>query len=575
VVVVHLQQTANRVVVKCYKQEFRQCTQVLDKEHAFDQEKTWTIDIPGDRTRCTLMLIKRNWVLMQNGTKVKDWLEMDYSIEDEAAQLVISRVEILGHRTEQAEDSASKHVEYELVVTCADGSSRPHMFKRYSDFETLKKHIESAVQGNATLTLPKLPAKTIFKQFSQKYLEQRGQELEAWCARVVNVPRIALNPDSLEFFGLIHTGDHMYPDAVTDVAPVDRDVLPPPPRLLLDRGQAHNAEQLLGGMRPGEESNPKLMSLYSDMDRLSLHIETRRDVALCQGISVVVAAFFATLEAAARESFLPPLNPLRLSKHLQDEEGLRSSLKKCAALRSIRLIERMGFVVVFESLLSTFGNEQGMLEDLDDVVRLLHNSVRLVCKERTDGGRNECVKVEIEEVRDQRCHTNAETEPEPEPEPEPEHGHADYSRQEGEAADETPWTPRSSATDDPNLDSKWRWNVILDLTPECFALLDVQRLSKRAAERARSLREVGASTMRDSQRQRYQNAQSCYAHQIRQRILSGQTWSPGTFPGAESDIGAKQPHLRNTSGGTAIPPQRGVTRTVPITCALFTCATLF
>ncbi|EQC40767.1 hypothetical protein SDRG_01838 [Saprolegnia diclina VS20] len=82
----------------------------------------------------------------------------------------------------------------------------------------------------------------------------------------------------------------------------------------------------------------------------SLHedqIEYRLDVVLCQLLSVIAAAFLSYVQLAADD--------------VHDVSGAR-----------LRMLPRVGFLVDIESLLSTAGNEKGMLEDMAEGVKYVN-----------------------------------------------------------------------------------------------------------------------------------------------------------------------------------------------------------
>jgi hypothetical protein len=96
---------------------------------------------------------------------------------------------------------------------------------------------------------------------------------------------------------------------------------------------------------------------------------------MSQALSILVASFLATLES--------------VSSPAQENES--------PEFEQIRLLERCGFLLMVESLLSTYGNESGMLEDLEAAVTAL-NEVTLMCIESVDEDKPSCcIKIECEE----------------------------------------------------------------------------------------------------------------------------------------------------------------------------------
>jgi hypothetical protein len=334
-----------------------------------------------------------------------------YSIASEYPQHIIRRVDIVSHIEKTDPVSGNKHVEYEIALTtqtsgsahadggnAATGTVVAHVFKRYSDFAVLQRHIESSVHVGCELLLPKLPGKSLLQQFNSKFIDKRRESLEDWCNRVAQLPRISTNPDHLAFFGLLQTpgaSDHRavatggaqplqhtsskspsikshtsissapasssWGSTVTATTPeVAQDVTEMSqsyahgPRLPTESDQSRKRHDHRHRLPLGRDavSDPARLKLYSQLQDLVLEMEGRRDVVLCQALTLVVAAFFATLEAAVQhQEATADGDSQAMAGGTTDQPGPEPGLE------SIRLMERMGFVVVWESLLSTYGSE--------------------------------------------------------------------------------------------------------------------------------------------------------------------------------------------------------------------------
>jgi len=152
-------------------------------------------------------------------------------------------------------------------------------------------------------------------------------------------------------------------------------------------------------------NRPGLSETFDQVLDLEMEIASRRDVAVCQAISVLTAAFFATLDAIAADRKYdaqrtgddePEPEP-----EPEPEQGRQQSDRTCRSLRaaSAKLLEEVGFCLCVESLLSCgprtspAAKENSMLEDLSDAVQQL-NRVTFVCSECDDeSGPNECVAI--------------------------------------------------------------------------------------------------------------------------------------------------------------------------------------
>ena len=142
-------------------------------------------------------------------------------------------------------------------------------------------------------------------------------------------------------------------------------------------------------------------SVPKQLDRiigLQLAIEAREDVVLCQSLSIAVSAFLTTLESIAAGE-----------REWASLEGGAATTKTMPTyiVASKRLLQSVGFCLSVESLLTPFGAEKGMLEDLDEAVRMLNTRVQLVAVQQARvGGGNECTQVEVvesEQTADGSC----------------------------------------------------------------------------------------------------------------------------------------------------------------------------
>ena len=247
-------------------------------------------------------------------------------------------------------------------------------WKRYSDFANLYKALETSARGR--ITIPD------FHKFAPEYKvrgvkgEVRLQQLEKWTNELTKLPGINYNHHYLGFFGIL-----MATTATAAVANQESDDVAP---------STDDSE-----LRPTMSAfakNPALADTFDAVLSLGLEVDKRRDVTVCQSISVLVSAFFATLEGIATQ------------QKYHDRKDVFSS--QCVA--SAKLLEAVGFCVCVESLLSCgdfkgggkvageltkqLKEENTMLEDLDDAVKQLER-VTLVCELAGDGEPNECTAI--------------------------------------------------------------------------------------------------------------------------------------------------------------------------------------
>lgn len=136
---------------------------------------------------------------------------------------------------------------------------------------------------------------------------------------------------------------------------------------------------LEGGLPDGNtEADTARQRTYEQLalgiEVLDINIERRTDVVISQGISVVVASFFAALDSVVSGSSRPG------QEQLHYEHQFLSAL------------ERIGYLVQLESLLSTRGSELHMLEDVAGTVRAL-NAARLELLCTRHEGDNSCLGV--------------------------------------------------------------------------------------------------------------------------------------------------------------------------------------
>ena len=393
------------------------------------------------------------WSLSVGGDDVNDWLsEHQHAPNDNSnAGFDFGRVQVTEGSISEHGDS--KHVEYCVQVFCTDGSPMdPPLYKRYSEFEHLVKVINSAVHGAARLNLPPLPSKTMRIQFNSDFVQKRAQALEEWCNRLNDVPRIATNPHFLIFFGLLESSADRI-DQVT--SPMVREASS---RVVLGQSNIQSSHASLLNMTQSDVRSRHLDQKHAEITRLALRLEGRCDVALSQALSILVTSFFATLHSAALAA-----NHRNAAPHAPIGAGNAASMMSHQSRQNLRLIKRLGsFCISFESLLTTFGKECRMLEDLDATVRLL-NGVQLVCKRGQAGARSRCDRIRrVERVGEyQTTWLHEATAQDPtedddvqenplqvEPEPEPEHACSD------------------------SVEEWCTMQVNVTLAPECFAIID-------------------------------------------------------------------------------------------------------
>jgi hypothetical protein len=391
------------------------------------------------------------WSLSVDGDDVNEWLsEHQHAPNDNANYgFDIGRVEVTeGSLSDHGE---SKHVEYCVQVFRTDGSPLEQpLRKRFSEFEHLLKIINSAVHGDARLNLPPLPAKTVRIQFNRDFVQKRAQALEEWCNRLNDVPRIATNPHFLMFFGLLES-------SADRVDQVSSPMVGSPSRYVLGASHLQSTHVSLLNMTRSDVRSRHLDQKHIEMMHLGLRIEGRRDVALSQALSILVTSFIATLQSAAVAAAVSlaavPGVPARF--------GPAASLMCQQSRQNLHLIERTGsFCISFESLLTTFGKECRMLEDLDAAVRLL-NGVQLVCKRGQTGERSRCNRIRRIECADEYQTTWL--------------GEAiveDPAEDDDMQENPLQLEPEPEPAFDDSIEDWCTMQVEVTLAPECFALVD-------------------------------------------------------------------------------------------------------
>jgi hypothetical protein len=101
----------------------------------------------------------------------------------------IIRVELTGSNI--VEDSViKKHVEYTIRVSVVQARSLYCISawivsRRYSNFETLDTELRKALSKDAIKTLPKLPAKDLFRKFDDASVEEKRGDLQMYLEELI------------------------------------------------------------------------------------------------------------------------------------------------------------------------------------------------------------------------------------------------------------------------------------------------------------------------------------------------------------------------------------------------------
>lgn len=453
-------------------------SRVFDETHTFETDFAKPIEARIADRRADLRFQGHLWTLSvltpggSEGEQVHDWLSEEQNAntphENEIESFNISRVEVTLGFLSQAGDQ--KHVVYDVrVMYGKDGAQVTELeAKRYSEFEQLVKLIGSAVHGNSVLHLPPLPSKTFKIQFNWEFVQKRALALQEWCNRVKDVPRIATNPHYLVFFGLLEAPDgfEAFGSGTDSGMGSPMSGVESSPRVILGQSRAElpPSASLLAMTQSDVRTQHRV--LHKNITELSLRIEGRRDVALSQALSILVTSFFATLQGAAAGA------------SATDGGAIAALLMNQQSRQNLRLLERMGFCIAFESLLTTFGKECRMIEDLDAAVKLL-NGVKLVCTKGKAGARNRCDRIRrLDKVGDDETTWMREGQ-------EKSGGLGTVGEDEDEVADNPLQAEPEPEVEEDDAEDWTTMVVEVTLAPECFALIDEAELAKIAEGNAR------------------------------------------------------------------------------------------
>ena len=463
------------------------------------------------------------WSFSVGGDDVNDWLsEHQHAPNDNSNPgFDFGRVQVTEGSISETGDS--KHVEYCVQVFRTDGSQMdPPLYKRYSEFEHLVKVINSAVHGAARLNLPPLPSKTVRIQFNSDFVQKRAQALEEWCNRLNDVPRIATNPHFLTFFGLLESSaDRIDQFTSPMVRAASSRVVLGQSNIQSSHVSLLNMSQSDVRSRHLDQKHAEITRLSLRIEgRRDVALSQALSILVTSFFATLQsAALVANCNASCQADDSPlstgedgdgkvelsaaPKNPVADVLEQDDLEdspllstsprrnrptkvpsrkhpgrsafraqhftappapigvGNSASIMCHQSRQNLRLIERLGsFCISFESLLTTFGKECRMLEDLDATVRLL-NGVQLVCKRGQAGARSRCDRIRRIEREYQTTWLHEAEAEDPtedddvqenplqfEPEPEPEHACSD------------------------SVEEWCTMQVHVTLAPECFAIID-------------------------------------------------------------------------------------------------------
>lgn len=91
------------------------------------------------------------------------------------------------------------------------------------------------------------------------------------------------------------------------------------------------------------------------------YLQCRSDAALTQAASALVASFVATLRSA-----------FRLQRRHADNTTTSTDSPNGPAHSFLSQLAQVGYLFVWESLLSTVGNEYGMIDDMHVAIKVKH-----------------------------------------------------------------------------------------------------------------------------------------------------------------------------------------------------------
>lgn len=160
-----------------------------------DDGSSTSFDVGGAECHALIEVSSTEFVykLLVNGEPVPDLSTQAIEYKEPNVKIEIPTFEVV-----VANSVALYHVKVQI------NDQEPYLIKRrFKDFETLNTAVRAFFASNHLLNnVPLLPTKypkMLYDHFTQEFLQQRAQQLQEYMRKLVQVPKVAMNPELRQF----------------------------------------------------------------------------------------------------------------------------------------------------------------------------------------------------------------------------------------------------------------------------------------------------------------------------------------------------------------------------------------